>query len=226
MARMTLHLDGRSESLGAPLLMHNERMVDTLNPFSRSVAELSKKRGRSEVDELELSRREWLGCMYHDGALASPDEITDGELGPFIPVWNVVRSIQEAGKQHKLGKSILRGVVPAQQIAAVEYDGPRTIDELWKDGRFSLRKAVGVGQKRVMRTRPVFVDWQLTCEVEVDLTQIDPDKIKQLINEAGRFQALGDYKPVYGRFRGTAELVDPAAARDERARLLKELEAA
>lgn len=201
MARMTVRLDGRTEANGAPLLMHNERMIDSLDPFTKAVAEISKKRGKSESDELELSRREWLGCMYHDE-----------DIGPVMPVWNIVRSIQNAGKQHKLGASVLRAVVPAQQITPVLYDGPRDLDEMWKDGRFALRKAVGVGQKRVMRTRPVFVDWQIEAEIEVDLTQIDPSKIAQLIAEAGRYQAIGDYRPVYGRFLGSAELTDPLAA--------------
>ena len=47
---------------------------------------------------------------------------------------------------------------------------------------------------------------------EVDLTQINPEKINQLVADAGRYQALGDYRPVYGRFLGRAELVDPEAA--------------
>lgn len=201
MARMVVTLDGTQ---GAPLLMHNERMIDPLNPYVRSVKELSGKRQRSEVDELELSHREWLGCFYYDE-----------EIGPYLPVWCIVRCIQEAGKRHKLGASVLRGVVPASEKTPVLYDGPRDLDTLWKDGRYALRKAVGVGQKRVMRTRPVFVDWTMEAEIEVDLTQIDPEKINQLIAEGGRYQAVGDYRPVYGRFLGSAALVDPAAAAAE-----------
>lgn len=212
MARMTVYLDGSTEANGAPLLMHNERMIDALDPFTRSVAEISKRRGKTDADELELSYREWLGCMYHDGLLSDPGHITEGTLGPFMPVFNIVRSIQNAGKQYKLGASVLRGVVPAQLNAPVLYDGPRDAESMWKDGRFALRKAVGVGQKRIMRTRPVFVDWRIEAEIEVDLTQINPEKINQLVADAGRYQALGDYRPVYGRFLGRAELVDPEAA--------------
>lgn len=212
MARMIVFLEGSTENNGAPLLHHNERMIDTLDPFTRWVAEISKKRGKTESDELELSYREWLGCMYHDGLLVDPQHITKGTMGPFMPVFNIVRSIQNAGKQHKLGASVLRGVVPAQLNTPVIYDGPRDIETMWKDGRFALRKAVGVGQKRIMRTRPVFVDWKIEAEIEVDLTQINPEKINQLIAEAGRYQALGDYRPVYGRFLGRAELADPEAA--------------
>lgn len=212
MARMTVHLDG---SQGAPLLMHNERLIDPLNPFTRYVKEISSKRQRQEPDELELSWRMWLGSIYHDGANEAPKKITKGDLGPYMPVWNIVRCIQDAGKRYKLGASILRGVVPAQQTTPVLYDGPRDVEGLWKDGRYALRKAVGIGQKRVMSTRPVFVDWKIDAEIEVDLTQVSPEQINKLIGEAGRFQAIGDYRPVYGRFRGWAELTDPAAAAAE-----------
>lgn len=212
MARMRVILDGSTVSNGAPILMHNERMIDSLDPFTRSVAEISKKRGKTPADELELSYREWLGCMYHDGLLVDPEHITKGTLGPFMPVFNIVRSIQNAGKQHKLGASVLRGVVPAQLNTPVLYDGPRDIPSMWEAGSYALRKAVGVGQKRVMRTRPVFVDWSIEAEIEVDVTQISPDVISMLVLQAGKYQALGDYRPVYGRFRGSAELVDPEAA--------------
>jgi hypothetical protein len=204
MARMKVFLDGTTEANGTPLLMNNPRAIDRLDPFTRSVAEISNKRNKTEADELELSHRQFLCGIYHND-----------ELGPYMPVWNIVRCIQDAGKQHKLGKSVLRAVVPAMANAAVQYDGPRDIDELWKDGRFAYRNPVGIGQSRVMKTRPIFVDWKIEAEIEVDLTQISPDKIEQLIAEAGRYQALGDYRPTHGRFLGSAVLVDPDAAMKE-----------
>lgn len=196
MARMRVHLDGRAQSNGSPLLMHNERMADPLNSYAMEVAKISKKRGKTEADHLEVARLEFVGGMYFDE-----------EMGPCMPVWNVVRMIQEAGKRHKLGKSVLRGVVPAAQIVPVLYDGPRTIEEMWNDGRFYLRASVGVGQSRVIRTRPCFEDWQVEAEIEVDLTVLDPEKINQLVEEAGRYEGLGDNRPKFGRFLGSAALL-------------------
>ena len=67
-----------------------------------------------------------------------------------------------------------------------------------------------------MRTRPVFEEWQLELEIELDLTVLDPAKIDQLIEEAGRYQGLGDYRPLYGRFLGKAVIVHPAAKAKEK----------
>lgn len=216
MARMLVSLDGTTESNGTPLLMHNERLADPLNPFALAIGKISKKRGKTEADHLEIALLEFQGGFYHDGCFA-PDNITTGEVGPYIPVWHVVRCIQNAGKQHKLGATVLRGVVPAQEKAPVLYDGPRAVDAMWRDGRFALRKSVGIGSSRTMRTRPCFTDWKLEAEIEVDLTQIDPEKINQLIQEAGRFQGLGDYRPVYGRFLGSAKIIEQSKATTEKA---------
>lgn len=201
MARMIVSLDGTTASNGTPLLMHNERLADPLNQYALEIGKISKKRGKTETDHLEIARLEFEGGMYHDDT-----------LGPHIPVWHVVRCIQNAGKQHKLGASVLRGVVPAIEKAPVQYDGPREIQAMWEDGRFALRKSVGIGSSRTMRTRPVFTDWTLEAEIEVDLSVLDPDKINQLVEEAGRYQGLGDYRPVYGRFHGSAILAPVAVA--------------
>lgn len=200
MARMLVTLDGRAEVNGSPLLMHNERLADPLDAFSLEIGKISKKRGKTEADHLEISRLEFAGGMYFDD-----------ELGPYIPGWHVIRCIQNAGKQHKLGASVLRGVTPVTFKAPVQYDGPRDVEGLWRDGRFALRKSVGIGSSRTMRTRPVFEEWKLEVVVEVDLTQLDPDKVTELVEQAGRYQGIGDYRPLYGRFLGTAVLGDTPA---------------
>lgn len=226
MARMLVTLDGRTEANGSPLLMHNERLADPLDPFSLEIAKISKKRGKTEVDHLEIALLEFVGGMYHDGAeewLRQSRDIADALFikdptvqatradGPYIPGWHVIRCIQNAGKQHKLGASVLRGVTPVTEKAPVQYEGPTEIDELWRAGTFALRKSVGVQSSRTMRTRPVFMDWQLEVEIEVDLTVLDPEKLNQLAQEAGRYQGIGDYRPLYGRFLGSAKLVTQTA---------------
>lgn len=196
MARVRLFLDGSAAKNGAPLVMHNERLADPLNEYSLEIGKLSKMRNKTEATHLEIAKLEFVGGMYHDD-----------ELGPYIPTWNIVRCIQNAAKQHKMGAAVLRGVIPATEKAPVLYEGPRDINALWETGENSLRKSVGIGSSRTMRTRPIFTDWSIVAEVEVDLTQVTPEKIDQFLFEGGKFQALGDYRPVYGRFFGKAELV-------------------
>lgn len=227
MARMLVTLDGSTDSNGSPLLMHNERLADPLNPFSVELAKITGKRKKTEADHLEIALIEWHGCMYNDATdrwLAERPDVEDpifasvvGEevLVPYVPGWWVVRSIQEAAKRHKFGKLVIESVTPVTLKAPLVYDGPTELDQLWQDGNFALRKAVGVGQARTMRTRPVFVDWSLEIELEVDVSMIDPEKIDQFAQEAGRYKGIGDYRPLYGRFNGSAVLADRKKAKKE-----------
>lgn len=206
MARVRVTFDGSTSVNGSPLLMHNERLADPLNPYARWLAELSGKRKKTERDHEEIGRREFLGAGYWsiDGA---PDEQT-GE--PFIPTWNIVRCLQEAAKRHRLGQQVIRGIVPVEDETPLQYDGPRDAHELWKLGTFHSRKGVGVGTKRVMRTRPAFTDWKVEAELELDLTVLDPDVVHAIAFEAGRFIGLCDARPRFGRFAGSSELIgDP-----------------
>lgn len=201
MARIVVTLDGHSDKGGTPLVCHNERLADPLDPISKEIAKISGLRKKTEANHLEIARLEFAGGLYHDE-----------DLGPYIPTWNIIRSIQEAGKQQKLGAAVLRALVPGAEKAAIQYDGPRDIGAMWEDGRFVLRKGVGISGRRVMRTRPVFVDWVVEADLELDIAVLNPDKIDQLALAAGKYEGLGDNRPQYGRFRGSAELANVALA--------------
>lgn len=228
MARMLVSLDGSTDVNGSPLLMHNERLADPLNPFSVELAKLTKQRNKSEAVHLEIALIEWHGCMYNDATddwLAQRPGVADpifatviGEKVdvPYVPGWWVVRSIQEAAKRHKFGKLVIESVTPITFKAPLIYAGPTDLSEMWQDGSFALRKAVGVGSSRTMRTRPVFVDWKVEVELEVDLGLVDAEKIDQFVQEAGRYKGIGDYRAVYGHFAGSAVLIDQAEAKGKK----------
>lgn len=206
MARMRVILDASNEGLGAPILLHNERLADPLDQYARWLAELSKKRSKTERDIEEIGRREFFGGGYWIIDEGPDKKVSD----PCVPTWNVIRCLQEAGTRHKLGKQVLRGIVPVVDETPLIYDGPRDAADLWKTGTFHSRKGVGIGQRRVMRTRPCFTNWRLEVDLEVDLTILDPDVVSLLVFEAGRFVGLADARPRFGRFLGSAEQVaDP-----------------
>lgn len=187
--KITLVADGRAASGGSALVMHNERLADPLDEIVRQIAQISKKRSKTEADHLEIARLEFLGGLYLDA---------HGE--PCQPAWNVLRCLQEGAKRHKRGLDVLRGIYPIGDTATLQYEGPRNPDVMWKEGGHSLRKSVGVQRARTMRTRPIFTDWQLELPVEVDMNTWDLDSLSQMWREAGIYAGLGEMRPVYGRF--------------------------
>ena len=203
--KVTLFLDGRTAAGGTPLLMHNERLMDPLDSYTRALAKVTGKRKKTEADHLEIGRLEFMGGLYTTIPMEADEPVADG-LRLSYPTQNVVRSIQAGATKQKLGRAVQRGVFPLEMFGDLTFDGDENIgdpDLLWKLGTFSLRKGVGVGQSKVMRTRGIFLDWTLTCHVEVDAAQVDLDQLEAALEQSGRYYGIGDYRPLHGRFTGS-----------------------
>ena len=196
-----------ASALGDSMLMHNERLADPLNPYTRWLSELTGKTKKTEADQEEIARREFLGSGYW-----LIDEGPKGQIAePVIPTWNIIRCLQAGATRQKLGKHVVRALVPMTMTTTLSYTGPRDADSLWKSGLFHNRKGVVIGGRRTMRTRPCFTDWKVEADLELDLTILDPDKVDQIARDAGKYEGLGDNRPVFGRFSGSAVLLaDPA----------------
>lgn len=177
--------------IGKRLLMHSARLVDSQDPITRELAAAvtAAKKSKTEADEIERDRLEFMGGLYWDA-----------DLGPYVPTQNVSRALREGGTPFRLGKAVVGSVLlPNPEVGyALLYKGPRTPDELWKQ-RFFNRAAVTVNQSKVMRVRPMFLDWQLIVDGELDENNIDPEKFEQIVTNAGRF-GIGDWRPTYGQF--------------------------
>lgn len=204
--KVLLKADGRTAAGGSALLMHNMRLADPLDPFQRAIGSIAKKRNKTEADLLEIARLEFLGGLYTDPEMPTPDDV-DGNT-PVIPAFNILRCLQGGATKQKRGKDVLRGVFPLATQAPLEYDGPRQPDELWKAGGFFLRETVGVQRSRTVRTRPMFTDWQAALEAEVDSEIFDIDTLRVAWKDAGIREGLGDKRPVQGRFCGSIEVIE------------------
>jgi len=207
-----LRLDGRTDEGGSPLIMHNERLSDPLDPITRELAAVTSKRKKTEADHEEQARIEFYGGLYTDPPIVSVETIDDYEGRVVLPAWNIFRSLQDGAKQIKRGRDILRGVIPLAEYVPLEYEGPEHPVELWQAGGFFLRKGVGVGQSKVMRTRPIFTDWRAELEIEVDANVLDGDTLAECWRRAGVYAGLGDMRPVYGRFTANVVVTEEVAA--------------
>lgn len=179
----------------APLLMHNVRLADSQDPYTRAISKLTAKRTKkTDEDKLEIDRLSFAGSLYYHE-----------DLGPYIPAENIFRCLMEAGALTRSGKKIERGVLFAATRAPLRYDGPRDIDALWGGdgtGPFVDRRMVAVQRQRIPRVRPIFPDWSASFEVDIDGEIIDPEEFGDIVAKAGRLIGLGDYRRFYGKFDG------------------------
>lgn len=182
--KVTLTLTGT-----APLLHHNSRLSNPIDPIVRAMKDITGKRKKTDADLLEIAHLEFVGGLYH----------VEG-LGPVIPGQNIEKCIVEGGRITKQGKQVERGLFVTDAECPLLYRGPRTPDELWDDESFRSMLSVKVGQSRVMRCRPMFREWSCEASAEVDEALLNPEALRSIAADAGAMVGLGDYRPRYGRF--------------------------
>lgn len=184
MASLSIRITGTS-----PLLMQAETLANPLHPLTKAHKAVSGKRKKSDDDYLWLMESEWSASMYHDD-----------DLGPYLPALNLEGCIAEAGKIHRLGKTIKQAVQVVTDRAKLEYDGPRKKEAMWKAERFRDVRGVSVMGKKVMRCRPIFLNWATEFDIEYMEDVLDRDDLIRIIEEAGRRIGVGTYRPRFGRF--------------------------
>lgn len=177
-----------------PLIMHSGRLADPLDPAAKVLkAAVKKNKGAGKTDENEANVRklEWFGGLYvdGDGAPCLPGEVLEGML-------------MEGSKKLRMGPKGKTLIV--EHDAPLKYKGPKTAEELWATGKFRKSAGVRVKQSRVIRTRPMFPEWECTFTITWDPEAItDEDELRDIV-DACSINGIGDWRPRFGRF----EVVD------------------
>jgi len=175
-----------------PLLMHNGRLADPLDPATKALKAVTAKRGKTDADHLEVSRVEFMGALYFD-----PD------VGPYLPADNVWKTLHMAAKKSKQGKQVEEGVIITSDVNPLSYPGPRKLDEMWASENFVFRKTVRNQSSRIARTRPIFQQWKVGAEGILDESVINLADLRAIAEKAGALVGLGDWRPRFGRFTAT-----------------------
>jgi hypothetical protein len=175
----------------APLLQHNPRLADPMDPITRQMKAITSKRKKTDEDLEALENLEFEGGLYMD---------PDPRIGPFIPATWVKSCLIRAGVITKDGQNIQRSVHPTDIVLPLGYRGPRDLAGLKGDPQFRDRQSVRVGMKRVFRVRPKFTEWTLDAVLVLDESVLNFDRFAEIASTAGQMIGLGDYRPLYGRF--------------------------
>lgn len=181
-----------------PLLLHNERLASPLNPYARRISELAAVRRKTEEQLWQIARLQFEGGLYFDE-----------QLGPYVPVNMLRKSLITGARLIKAGKQVERGVAISDFMLPLLYDGPRDVEGLWGEGPgaspFVDMRPVRVQSARVDRCRPVFRDWAVEAEVIADPQVIEYGEFVEVARLAGEMQGIGDYREMYGRFSAAVE---------------------
>jgi len=100
---------------------------------------------------------------------------------------------------------------------AYKFEGQKTYKDAVKGGVFIEpnmiphkitdwvidRQPVVIMRARIMRARPRFDKWALDFKIEIIDERIDIPTFKDILEYAGQYIGLGDFRPRYGRFKVT-----------------------
>lgn len=189
---MEFHIRGT-----AALLMHNGALADPLNVIAQKMKEISSKRNKTEADYEALARLEHQGGLY-----------LDASYRVVVPGVNIEAMLLKSAKRVKKGEQAKSGLWSAGDWPLI-YKGPKCKDakkpeaffaEIFADKRFVDRRAVVVSKSRVMRTRPIFPEWELKFTVSYSPVTWNPRDVANLVKNAGEFIGMLELAPKFGRF--------------------------
>jgi hypothetical protein len=177
----------------APLLMHNVRLGNRFDPYTRRLKELhtAMKRKGADVDalETELADVEWEGGLYYGP-----------KLGPYLPNHMIRAAIRDGARLTRGGRQVERTILVGTP-APVQYEGPREIDALKADPNFRDQRMVTIGQAKVLRTRPCFQEWSATLEIRYLTDASTEEDVRGWVRDAGLYVGFGDGRSMgFGRF--------------------------
>lgn len=171
----------------APLIQHNGQTADPTNKWAKLIKQITSKSSKADSDHEEVARLEFTAGLYLD------------QDGPILPTKMIDGMLLAAAKKSKEGQKAKSGCFCLSH-ARLEYEGPRTADELWQDERFHFGALVRVQRARVLRMRPIFQDWSAIVSLNIEDSLVNVANVDNWMRVAGTQIGLGDWRPQYGRF--------------------------
>jgi hypothetical protein len=121
----------------------------------------------------------------------------DGNI--VIPSVNIKACIREAGRNYKISG---RKTTFAAMIRAAIDISPYPYVPLTHNGWEVDIRPVVVQKSRILRARPRFDKWALEFKIiNNDPTIIHEDTLKRILEDAGKYYGLGDFRPEFGTFK-------------------------
>lgn len=155
-----------------------------MNRPSALIGDISKeKTQKDETAEVQATRK-----LYE----------IDGQL--YTPETHIKGALVEAGKDQKVvgkGKSTYSKIVGY----AVEINPFEIVHKKQKWTPYSVLAVNPSTRGRNLLHRPMLKDWELDFEVSFDEEQIPASILKEIMDRAGKFVGIGDWRPAKkGRF--------------------------
>lgn len=177
-----------------PMLMHNGLMADPTNDLTRKIKAITSKGSKklTDTDHENRNKLEWQAGLYWSAELNAI----------AIPSDNIEATILGGARKNKLGKDFQAALFCNEAEVEVKHKkSGKSMDQLYDDKSYQLRKGVKVQQARIIRIRPMVpTGWKMTFNIEFDDEIVNRSQVIKAMEEAGALVGLGDWRPKFGRF--------------------------
>jgi hypothetical protein len=155
-----------------PLLMHKYTIE----------SDTESKRMKTRYDPKEDAEN----SLYKDenGRICTPSIHIESALS------KAATNYKQPGKGKKTYKDLMKSGVQIE---------PLNILHKYPEWQVDTQRAV-IGRSAVPRSRPRFDKWELEFTINLIDTTIVPATLQEILNDAGRYVGIGDYRPRYGLF--------------------------
>lgn len=179
-----------------PIMLKSKASMDRDNPLQMElevlIAETSGAKAKNEKPEQRAQKR-WLQWQ-----LAIEGYWNEETKQVFLPAQMVEACIRDGAKNWRLGEAVKRGVMVEQDEVILQYQPMKnSLAELYNDEQFVDTRPT----KKLMTSRARFNSWEATFSIIFDKGQIKQEELKRALDFAGRYKALGTYRPRFGRFK-------------------------
>lgn len=172
----------------APLLMHRPTLANPLDPLSKEYKKYSGKRKKTDEDHEILLKMQWTAGLYYD-------EIN----GYHIPSEVIEGCLLNGAKKFKLGTAFKSCLVHEPSKLIFEHND-LVPEDLYQLSEYVDTRMVVVNRSRVLGCRPIFNYWKLDFVIHIDESIFNDDDIDKIVDAAGKYVGICDYRPRYGRF--------------------------
>jgi len=177
-----------------PLMLNNPRTVNPMDLYSKAIKELTSKRTKSEDDVQEILHLKFLASTYQNNK---------GQY--IVPSNMIMRALQEAAKEVKLGKKFERSVFVFDDAILNFADSHLQPEELYQDSQLQEKyvdiRPVGVMKAKVITARMIVPDWSLETEITFDESVLNDSEVWNALNTCGLRHGIGTYRARYGKFK-------------------------
>ena len=176
------------ESISA-MLMHSDQTANPLNSYAKALKKITSKRQKTDDDHAAISELEFVAGLYYSK-----------KDGYHMPGVNLESCFIASAKHSKKGTLLKQAMIIGSDGTFDFEHKDLSPTDLFNVGDYTDMRTVKVGTSKCIRTRPIFDKWSVSFEVFLDTDKVDVADFKAIVENAGRYVGLGDFRPRYGRF--------------------------